>query len=227
MGRAASRSSSRGRHGLGLARADQSRSSPSSRRLFDAVSIAFAVPGERVVTLRWDSPRQGKIAGYLVYRRRGGGREHLLTKKPFCLPADECGRSIAFANSGQPAAARAFYRLVAVGTSGGTSEATISVPAVGKGRARTGARSGPLAPANLSAETAPASAGLGLPDVLFFALFRPAPPASACARAHLAGPGRLARPHERRRRLLERLQPERLPRPAGPLARPSCSPTPT
>lgn len=140
-------------------------------QVFDAFSVASPIPGERVVTLRWDSPRQGKIAGYLVYRRRGGGRERLLTKKPFCLPADECGRSIAFANSGQPAAARAFYRLVAVGTSGGTSEATISVPAVGKGRARTGARSGPLAPANLSAETAPASAGLGLSDVIFFALF--------------------------------------------------------
>lgn len=140
-------------------------------QVFDAFSVASPIPGERSITLSWDAPHDSRIAGYLVYRRRDGGGERRLTKKPFCSPKDECGRSVAFTNYVQPAAARAVYRLVIVGAAGKTSEAIVSVPAVGDGKARSSILPGPLAPTNLSAKTAPASGGLGLSDVIFFALF--------------------------------------------------------
>ncbi len=140
-------------------------------QVFDAFSVASPIPGERSITLSWDAPRGSQIAGYLIYRRRGGGGERRLTKKPFCLPEDACGRSVAFTNFAQPAGAQAVYRIVIAGTAGKTSEATVSVPAVGDGKAHASVRSDPLAPKDLKAETAPATAGLGLSDVIFFALF--------------------------------------------------------
>jgi hypothetical protein len=140
-------------------------------QVFDAFSVASPIPGERVITLRWDAPRPTGIDGYLVYRRRGSGGERLLTKTPFCSPKDECGGSISFANGRQPAAARAVYRLVTVSKSGRAGELRVTVPAAGKGRARAGVSVGPLAPRNASVATAPASAGLGLSDIIFVALF--------------------------------------------------------
>ncbi|MGD0272767.1 MAG: hypothetical protein ABSB96_03450 [Gaiellaceae bacterium] len=140
-------------------------------QVFDAFSVASPIPGERAITLSWDAPRDLQIAGYLVYRRRDGGGERQLTKKPFCSPKDACGRSIDFTNFAQPADARAVYRLVIVDARGRTAEATVNVPPAGHGKARSSARPGPLAPTNLSAETAPASVGLGLSDIIFFALF--------------------------------------------------------
>lgn len=140
-------------------------------QVFDAFSVASPVPGERAITLSWDAPRGSQIAGYLIYRRRDGGGERQLTKKPFCAPKDACGRSLAFSNFGQPADARAVYRLVIVDARGGTGQATFSVPPVGHGKARSSVSPGPLAPTNLSVETAPTSAGLGLSDIIFFALF--------------------------------------------------------
>ena len=140
-------------------------------QVFDAFSVASPIPGERTITLSWDAPRGSQIAGYLVYRRRNGGGERRLTRKPFCSPKDDCGSSIAFTNFAQPADARAVYRLVVVDARGRTGEATVNVPAVGHGKAHASVRPGPLAPKNLSTKTAPAAAGLGLSDVIFFALF--------------------------------------------------------
>jgi len=140
-------------------------------QVFDAFSVASPIPGERTITLRWDAPRDSQIAGYLLYRRRDGSGERRLTEKPFCSPKDACGRSIAFTNFGQPADARAVYRLVIVDARGRTGEATVSVPPAGHGKASSSVRPGPLAPNNLSAETAPASVGLGLSDIIFFAFF--------------------------------------------------------
>jgi hypothetical protein len=141
-------------------------------QVFDAFSVASPIPGERVITLRWDAPRKTGIAGYRVYRTREFfGSERLLTKELFCTPADECGSSITFANGAQPADARALYRLVTVSASGKAGQALVGVPAAGKGPARVKPGSGPLAPGNPSAETAPAAVALGLSDIIFFAFF--------------------------------------------------------
>ncbi|MGD0167796.1 MAG: hypothetical protein ABSC51_11020 [Gaiellaceae bacterium] len=140
-------------------------------QVFDAFAIASPIPGERVITLRWDSPGVKGVAGYLVFRRGDGGRERLLTTKPFCTASERCGAKITFANVAQPAAADAIYRIVSVDANGKTGQAKLIVPPAGKGRTRIASVSGALAPRNPSAETAPDTAGLGVSDVIFFALF--------------------------------------------------------
>ena len=128
-------------------------------------------PGERKITLSWHARSDGKIAGYLVYRRFGSGNEKLLTSTPFCTQTDRCGGSITFVNNEQPASRVATYRLVTLIVSKPAIESEISVPPVGEGSAKLRVGPGPLAPQDLSATTSAASAELGLPDVIFFALF--------------------------------------------------------
>lgn len=140
-------------------------------QVFDAFAVASPIPGERTVTLRWDTPVAKEIAGYLVYRRRGDSAERLLTPKAFCTPAEKCGTRITFTNVAQPANARAVYRLVSVGATGTTREAKVIVPPAGKGSAIVETGRDALAPRSPSAETAPYTAGLGVSDVIFFALF--------------------------------------------------------
>ena len=140
-------------------------------QVFDVFSVASPIPGERVITLKWDAPRQPGIAGYLVYRRRGNGSERLLTKKPICAPTDSCGRSISFADGEEPANVRTAYRLLTISASGATASVAADIPAAGQGRPGVTASASPLAPKDVSASTAPASSGLGLSDIIFFALF--------------------------------------------------------
>jgi hypothetical protein len=140
-------------------------------QVFDISSVAFPVPGERTVTLRWTVPANDGITGWRVYRRTGSGRELLLAPSSFCRPSDRCGEKISFSDGAEPAGKRLSYRVVALAAGRPSGEATAVFPATGEGASSVSAKSGKLAPAHLRTSSAPTSAGLGLPDVLFFSLF--------------------------------------------------------
>ena len=140
-------------------------------QVFDVSSIAFPVPGERTITLRWTAPVNAGISGWRTYRRTGSGRELLLAPSTFCRPSDRCGAEISFSDGAEPAGTRLGYRVVALAGGRPSGEATAVFPAAGEGASRVKGISGKLAPGGLRAASAPTSAGLGLPDVLFFSLF--------------------------------------------------------
>ena len=140
-------------------------------QVFDVSSIAFPVPGERTITLRWNAPAGTGISGWRVYRRIGSGREFLLAPNPFCPPADRCGKELAFSDGAEPAGKQLSYRVVTLTGRHESGKATVVFPPVGADTPQMTGAKGRLAPSNLRASSAPTSAGLGLPDVLFFALF--------------------------------------------------------
>jgi hypothetical protein len=140
-------------------------------QVFDISSIAFPVPGERTITLRWDAPAGTSVGGWRVYRRTGSGRELLLAPNPFCPPAERCGKRISFSDGAEPAGKQLSYRVVTLAGGHRSGKAVVVFPPVGENAARVTEKTGQLAPGNLRTSSAPTSAGLGLPDVLFFALF--------------------------------------------------------
>jgi hypothetical protein len=141
-------------------------------QIFDVSSVAFPVPGERAITLRWNAPVGASISGWLMYRRTDGGRELLLAPNPLCPPADHCGKKIVFSDRAKPAGKQLSYRVVTVSGGRESGKAIIVFPPVGEGASQITGMTGKLAPSHLRVSSAPsAPAGLGLPDVLFFALF--------------------------------------------------------
>jgi hypothetical protein len=140
-------------------------------QVFDVSSIAFPVPGERTLTLRWTAPAGPGIRGWRVYRRVSSGREILLAPGSFCHPSDRCGERISFSDGAEPAGKRLSYRVEALAANGASGEATAVFPAVGEGASSVRNETGKLAQVQLRTASAPTSAGLGLPDVLFFSLF--------------------------------------------------------
>jgi hypothetical protein len=140
-------------------------------QVFDVSSIAFLVPGERTVTLRWTAPTNAGVSAWRVYRQIGSGRELLLAPGSFCRPSDSCGERISFSDGAEPAGKRLSYRVVALAGGRASGEATAVFPAAGEGTSSVTDKTGKLAPGGLRTASAPTSAGLGLPDVLFFSLF--------------------------------------------------------
>jgi hypothetical protein len=140
-------------------------------QVFAISSIAFPVPGERTVTLRWTAPLETSIGGWRVYRRTGSGRERLLAPNPLCPPADRCGKEIVFSDGAEPAGKQLSYRIVTLAAGRESGEAAAVFPPAGEGASQVKDKAGKLAPGQLRTSSAPTSAGLGLPDVLFFALF--------------------------------------------------------
>lgn len=143
----------------------------SAPQVFDALSVASPYPGERMVTLSWGAAEDRAEDGYLVYRRRYGDHERSLTNERFCTSEDDCGSEISFYDSGEPADIGAVYHVVAFSDGRPAGRATVSVPARGGGGPRLGARSGLFATQSLEVGITPATAGLGVSDVIFFALF--------------------------------------------------------
>jgi len=139
-------------------------------QVFDVSSIAFPVPGERTVTLRWTTSTNA-VSAWRVYRQIGSGRELLLAPGSFCHPSDSCGERISFSDGAEPAGKRLSYRVVALAGGRASGEATAVFPAVGEEASSVTDKTGKLAPRGLRTASAPTSAGLGLPDVLFFSLF--------------------------------------------------------
>ncbi len=140
-------------------------------QVFGISSIAFPVPGERTITLRWNAPAGTRITGWRVYRRTGSGRELLMAPNPLCPPADRCGKEIVFSDGAEPAGKQLSYRVVTLTGGRESGKATVVFPPAGEGASQATEKTGKLAPSKLRASSAPTSAGLGLPDVLFFALF--------------------------------------------------------
>ncbi|MGA9761984.1 MAG: hypothetical protein WBQ14_06140 [Gaiellaceae bacterium] len=140
-------------------------------QVFDVSSIAFPVPGERTVTMRWQVPTIGTVSGWRIFRHVEGGRERLLAPDPFCPPAKHCGERLSFSDGAEPSGKKLCYRIVALHAGAPFNVATVEFPPAGEGLPLLDQNTGLIAPRNLQATDAPTSAGLGLPDVLFFSLF--------------------------------------------------------
>jgi hypothetical protein len=140
-------------------------------QVFDISSIAFPVPGERTMTIRWYAPPSAAVSGWRIYRRIGDGREHLLAPDPFCPPKERCGKKLSFSDGAEPSEKRVSYRIsVLIHGAPPYPLGTVTFRPVGKGAPLIAQNAGSIV-SNLEATSAPTSAGLGLPDVLFFALF--------------------------------------------------------
>jgi hypothetical protein len=140
-------------------------------QVFDVSSVAFPVPGERTVTIRWQTSPIATVSGWRIYRRIEGKRERLLAPDPFCPPKDHCGKKLSFSDGAEPSGKEIRYRIAALNRGAEYSVASVVFPRAGNGAPLLGQNTSLIAPNNLRATSAPTSAGLGLPDVLFFALF--------------------------------------------------------
>ena len=140
-------------------------------QVFDVSSVAFPVPGERTVTIRWQAPTASTVSGWHIFRRVGDARERLLVPDPFCPAAARCGKKPAFSDGAEPSGKKLRYRIVAIRAGAQFNVATVEFPPAGKGLPVLGQNTSEIAPSDLRVASAPTSAGLGLPDVLFFSLF--------------------------------------------------------
>lgn len=141
-------------------------------QVFDVSSIAFPVPGERTATVRWQAPSVTTVSGYRIYRRIEGEREQLLAPNPFCPPAERCGKKLSFSDGAEPSGKEIRYRISALVPGAPQYPlATVTFKPAGEGAPLIAQNMSTIEPSNLRATSAPTSAGLGLPDVLFFALF--------------------------------------------------------
>ena len=140
-------------------------------QVFDVSSVAFPVPGERTVTIRWQAPTASTVSGWHIFRRVGDARERLLVPDPFCPAAARCGKKPAFSDGAEPSGKKLRYRIVAIRAGAQFNVATVEFPPAGKGLPVLGQNTSEIAPSDLRVTSAPTSAGLGLPDVLFFSLF--------------------------------------------------------
>jgi hypothetical protein len=145
-------------------------------RVFDALSVGFPVPGERFITLRWDPPEAGEPARYHVYRARTEGQTpRRINRRP--LPPDSEGFT-----DGNESTRRAYsYEIEAVSRGGlRTRSQRVLAPEVGEEPPDPAPPQSPTEPRPEAAETTSTTFNLGLPDILFFALFL-----AAAARWHL------------------------------------------
>ena len=140
-------------------------------QVFDVSSIVFPIPGERTITIRWQAPLAATVSGWRIYRRIEGEPEQLLAPDPFCPPAERCGKKLSFSDGAEPSRKEIRYRIAALRSDAQHRVATVVFPPAGEGAPLLGRNTSEIAPSNLRATSAPTSAGLGLPDVLFFALF--------------------------------------------------------
>lgn len=140
-------------------------------QVFDVSSVAFPIPGERTVTVRWQTPPGETVSGWRIYRRVGGGREQLLAPSPFCPRRDRCGQKLSFSDGAEPSGKKILYRIAALQRGATQSVVNVLFPPAGKGAPLYGRSGGAISPRDLRATSAPTSAGLGLSDVFFFALF--------------------------------------------------------
>jgi hypothetical protein len=133
--------------------------------VFTALSFAFPLPGERQSLVLWHAPLAGEPRGYDVYRVPGGKRnDELLTDE------DEDG-DVGWLEGELDSDRDYRYRVVAV--DGGRHAVTGVARAedTNEGPQRAGPTDDRFAPTSLEIESVDASAKLGLPDLLFFALF--------------------------------------------------------
>jgi hypothetical protein len=134
--------------------------------VFTALSFAFPLPGERQVLLLWREPLEGSPARYDVFRFPGGKRNDERLR-------DENGDGQVGWLEAELDADRD-YRYAIVARHDGESAATRIVARaddVNDGVERRAVTSSRFAPTDVRIESVDSSAKLGLPDLLFFALF--------------------------------------------------------
>ena len=135
--------------------------------VFDALSFAFPLPGERQAFFGWSEPAAGEPDGYDVLRDPGGKRND----EPL---TDENGDGeVGWLEAELDADVDYTYTVVAID---GAARTTASIVAraddANEGTQRSDASGGgPGAPRELEVDSADAAAKLGIPDLLFFALF--------------------------------------------------------
>jgi hypothetical protein len=136
--------------------------------VFTALSFAFPLAGERQVLLLWREPLAGGPATFDVYRAPGGKRND----EP--LRDKDGDGEVGWLEAELDADRDYTYRIVAIHATPPTRAQTRIVArasAVDDGVQRGGVTSSRFAPADVRAESVDSSAKLGLPDLLFFALF--------------------------------------------------------
>jgi hypothetical protein len=134
--------------------------------VFTALSFSFPLPGERQVLVLWGPPLAGEPRGYDVIRSPGGKRnDELLTDE------DEDG-DVGWLEGELDADRDYAYRVVAVDDDGRHAVTGVAQAAdTNDGAQRAAATHDRRAPTALEIESVDASAKLGIPDLLFFALF--------------------------------------------------------
>lgn len=129
--------------------------------VFDALSVGFPIPGERVIALRWEPPEAGATRGYAVYREG----ERINRRR---VPADVHD----FADGDVGTRDELTYEIEAVWPDGArTRSQPVIAPAVGEDAPEPAPPESPREPRPEPATSSPTSFNLGLPDILFFALF--------------------------------------------------------
>jgi hypothetical protein len=133
--------------------------------VFTALSFAFPLPGERQVLLLWREPVAGGPATFDVHRVPDGRRNNTR------LRDENANGEVGFLEAELDARRDYRYEIVATTRSKTASTSVVARAADvndGERRASTTSR---YAPADVRVESVDSSAKLGLPDLLFFALF--------------------------------------------------------
>jgi hypothetical protein len=133
--------------------------------VFTALSFSFPLPGERQVLVLWRAPLAGEPRGYDVIRVPGGKRnDELLTDQ------DDDG-DVGWLEAELDSDRDYLYRVVAVDDGRHAVSGVARAEDTNEGPQRVGPTADRRAPTALEIESVDASAKLGLPDLLFFALF--------------------------------------------------------
>jgi hypothetical protein len=133
--------------------------------VFTALSFSFPLPGERQVLVLWGPPLAGEPRGYDVIRVPGGKRnDELLTDE------DEDG-DVGWLEGELDADRDYAYRVVAVDDGRHAVTGVARAGDTNDGPQRAAPTADARAPTALETESVDASAKLGIPDLLFFALF--------------------------------------------------------
>ena len=173
--------------------------------VFTALSFSFPLPGERQAFLVWGEPLAGD-GSFDVYRTPGGKRND----EP--LRDENDNGQIGFLEAELDADRDYTYRVVTRGAENGSATIVARADDANEGEQHGDAVSSRFAPTDLRVDSVDSSAKLGLPDLLFFALFL-----GAADRFRLRVPATwvamtaLVRPHARRDVLLRRQRPPRAP----------------
>ena len=133
--------------------------------VFTALSFAFPLPGERQVLLLWKEPTAGGPATFDVLRSPEGRRNNTR------LRDENANGEVGFLEAELDARRDYSYTIVAkTGERTGSTSVEARAEDVNDGlrRAETTSR---FAPSDVRVESVDSSAKLGLPDLLFFALF--------------------------------------------------------
>jgi hypothetical protein len=133
--------------------------------VFTALSFSFPLPGERQSLVLWRAPLEGTPTGYDVFREPGGKRND----EPI-TDEDEDG-DVGWLEGELDADRDYRYRVVAVNDGRHAVTGVARAEDTNAGPRRVGQTADSRAPTSLEIESVDSSAKLGIPDLLFFALF--------------------------------------------------------